>query len=82
MIMMVNRNFHSAYLYDRTTRKRIKGYLQNIAMTPIKFHFKAGLKSPKAQDLVSTDVMTYKVLVVKKYSPSVNEAILVNKNLI
>lgn len=80
--MMVNHNFHSAYLYDQTTHQRIRGYLQNIAMTPIKFHFKSSLKSLKAQDLVSTDVMTYKVLVVKKYSPAINEAILVNKNLI
>lgn len=76
-------NFHITRIYNQTTHKQIKGYLQNIAMTPIKFRFKPSKNNQiKPGNQVATDVMEYGILTVKKYNQHTDEAILVNKNLI
>ena len=76
-------NFHSTKVYDQNTGKWVSGYLQNIAMTPIKFRFSAKQRDQlSAGEKVNTDVMKYRVLTVKPYGARNCEAVLINDNLI
>ncbi len=75
--------FHRAHVFDHTTNRQINGYIENIAMTPIKFRFKISQHNQiHSGDHVSTDVMNYGILTVKPYGQKRKEAILVNPNLI
>ena len=75
--------FHSAHLFDQTTHQIVKGYLENIAMTPIHFRYPArAAHQLHAGDTVRTDVMKYGILTVKPYGQRRKEAVLVNPNLI
>ncbi|QBP18420.1 hypothetical protein [Acetilactobacillus jinshanensis] len=75
--------FHSAHLYDNTTKHLVKGYLENIAMTPIHFrYYPSATNQLHPGDSVDTDVMKYGVLSVKKYGQKRMQAILINPNII